>query len=53
MVGNAYLSQLRNYGRDMVLEPVYLIGIVSSITLYLSDIVFLRAKEIIFSVCSS
>jgi hypothetical protein len=52
MVGNARLSQLRNYGRDMVLKPVHLIGIVSSIMLCLSDIMFLRAKEIIFSVCS-
>jgi hypothetical protein len=53
MVGNARLSQPRNYGGDMVLESVHPIGIVSSITLCLSDIVFLRAKEILFSVCSS
>jgi hypothetical protein len=37
----------------MVLESVHPIGIVSSITLCLSDIVFLRAKEILFSVYSS
>jgi hypothetical protein len=46
MVDDPCLSQLRDYGRDMVVEPMYSLSILSSIALYLLDIVRLFTKEI-------
>ena len=47
MVGNACLSQLWDNGGNMVVKPVYSIGIVVSITLCLLYIVFLDAEKLI------
>jgi hypothetical protein len=51
MVGNACLSQLRNNGRDMVVESMYSISILRSIVLCLSNVVFLQAKKVVLLVC--
>ena len=46
IVDDPYLSQLRDYGRDIVVEPMHLLSILSSIAFCLLDIVRLFTKEI-------
>jgi hypothetical protein len=48
MIYNAYLSQLRNYSRDMVIEPVYSASVLSSIAFYLLDVISLYLEKVIF-----
>jgi hypothetical protein len=47
MISNPYLSQLRNYSRDIVVEPVYLVSILSSIIFCLLDIISLCLEKVI------
>jgi hypothetical protein len=53
IVDNPYLSQLGDYGRDMITKPTYLVGIVGSIELGLSSIIFLVAEKIMLIACLS
>jgi hypothetical protein len=46
MVDDPCLSQLRDYGRDMIVEPMHSLSILSSIAFCLLDIVRLFMKEI-------
>lgn len=49
MVGNACLSQAQDNGGNVVVEPVYSIGIVVSIMLCLLDAAFLGIEELFHS----
>jgi CRP-like cAMP-binding protein len=49
MVSNAYLSQPRNYSRDIVVEPVHSISVLGSITFCLLDVVRLYLEKIMLS----
>jgi hypothetical protein len=51
MIRNPYLSQLRNHSRDMVIEPVHSVSVLSSITFYLLDVVGLCLEKVIFLQC--
>lgn len=51
MVGNACFSQLRDYGGDVAIEPMYSISIISGITLRLLDIVILCSGEVVLLRC--
>jgi hypothetical protein len=53
MVYDPCLSQLRDYGGDMVVEPVHSVNILSSVTLCLSNVGFLRAKNSVLLSCLS
>ena len=52
MIGNACLSQPRNNGRDMVVEPVHSIRILGRIVFRLLDVIFLGVEELFYSIFS-
>jgi hypothetical protein len=51
MIGNTYLSQPRNYSRDIVVEPVHSVSVLGSITLCLLDVISLCLEKVIFLQC--
>ena len=55
MAYDACLSQLRDYGGDitLVVEPMHSIGMPSSVTLCLSNVVFLCAEKLVLLSCLS
>jgi hypothetical protein len=48
MIGNACLSQPRNYSRDMVVEPAHSVSVLGSITFCLLDVSFLGVEELFY-----
>ena len=49
MIGNACLSQPRNNGRDMVVEPMHSIRILGRVVFRLLDVIFLGVEELFYS----
>jgi hypothetical protein len=53
IVYDPYLSQLRDYSGDIAVEPMHSVNILSSVTLYVSNVVFLYTEKLVLLSCLS